>query len=131
MTNFNYFSKYEKEDLNDILDNLIEFQTYQSLGLFLTKATWLVLLISSMWNASMTLINKIVFGILFLEFPFAVYLFRELNFNIGFKYTSVIIGMSVFVFIMNGLYNIVDDVANDVAEAIDMKDNNKEDDSDE
>ena len=130
MFNFNYFDKYDKEQLEQLLNDVTEFQTWQALGLFLAKASWLFILISNLWNASMTTINKFVFGILFLEYPFSVYLFRELGVNIGLKYTSLMIGVSMFVFIMNGVFNMVDNVVADIADALDRKQNNKEEDID-
>ena len=66
----------------------------------------------------MSLLNKWVFGILFSGYPFSVYLFRELGFNIGLEYTSLMIGVSMFVFIMSCVFNLFDDVLNDVSEAI-------------
>lgn len=129
ITGFNYFDKFDKEQLEELLNNVMEFQTIQALGLFLTKASWLIILITNLWNASMSTINKFVFGTLFLEFPFSVYLFRELGFNIGVKYSSVMIGVSIFVFILTGVFNLVDEAIDDIAEALDKKQNNKEEDS--
>ena len=129
ITGFNYFDKFDKEQLEELLNNVMEFQTLQALGLFLTKASWLIILITNLWNASMSTINKFVFGTLFLEFPFSVYLFRELGFNIGVKYSSVMIGVSIFVFILTGVFNLVDEAIDDIAEALDKKQNNKEEDS--
>lgn len=127
MFGFNYFDKYDKEQLEQLLSDVTEFQTWQALGLFLAKASWLFILISTLWNAGMTTINKFVFGILFFNYPFLMYLFRELGFNIGIRYTSLMIGVSMFVFIMNGAFNMVDNVVSDVADALDRKQNNKED----
>lgn len=131
MFGFNYFKRYTKEELESLLDEAIAFQTVQAAGLFLSKITWIGILINIMWNAPMTTINKFVFGILFSEYPFTVYLFRELGFNIGIKYSSLMIGVSIFVFIMTGIFNIMDDIVNDVADALDQKQNNKEEDEDE
>ena len=129
ITGFNYFDKFNKEQLEELLSSVMEFQTFQALGLFLTKASWLIILITNLWNASMSTINKFVFGTLFLEFPFSVYLFRELGFNIGVKYSSVMIGVSIFVFILTGVFNLVDEAIDAIAEALDNKQNNKEEDS--
>ena len=131
MFNYNYFSKYSKEQLDELLSELMEFQSWQALGLFLTRVSWLTILIGNLWNANMTNVNKFVFGILFTEYPFAVYLFRELGFNIGLTYTSLLIGVSIFVFIMTGIYNLVDVMVSDIADAIEEKDNHKEENEDE
>lgn len=130
MFNFNYFDKYDKEQLEQLLNDVTEFQTWQALGLFLSKASLIFILISNLWNAGMTIINKFVFGIMFLEYPFLIYLFRELGFNIGLKYTSLMIGVSMFVFIMNGVFNMVDNALADIEDALDRKQNNTEEDSD-
>lgn len=113
--------RYEKEQLEQMLDEITEFQSFQAVGLFLTKICWLCIIVSNFWSASMSIINKIVFGILFLDYPFTVYLFRELGFNVGIKYTSLLIGVSIFVFIMTGLFNIVDSVVEDIELAIEAK----------
>ena len=131
MFGYNYFKRYTKEELESLLDEAIAFQTVQAAGLFLSKITWIGVLVNVFWNAPMTTINKFVFGILFSEYPFTVYLFRELGFNIGIKYSSLMIGVSIFVFIMTGVFNIMDNVVNDVADALDQKQNNKEEDEDE
>jgi hypothetical protein len=131
MFGFNYFKRYTKEELESLLDEAIAFQTVQAAGLFLSKITWIGVLVNVFWNAPMTTINKFVFGILFSEYPFTVYLFRELGFNIGIKYSSLMIGVSIFVFIMTGVFNIMDNVVNDIADALDQKQNNKEEDEDE
>ena len=131
MFGFNYFKRYTKEELESLLDEAIAFQTVQAAGLFLSKITWIGVLVNVFWNAPITTINKFVFGILFSEYPFTVYLFRELGFNIGIKYSSLMIGVSIFVFIMTGVFNIMDNVVNDVADALDQKQNNKEEDEDE
>ena len=131
MFNFNYYDKYSKEDLENLLSEITEFQTWQALGLFLTKASWIVILFNAFWFASTTTINKVVFGLLFMEFPFAVYLFRELGFNIGITYTSLLIGAGVFVFIMDLLFNLVDNAVGDIADALDKKQNKEEDSEDE
>lgn len=131
MFNFNYYDKYSKEDLENLLSEITEFQTWQALGLFLTKASWIVILFNAFWFASTTTINKVVFGLLFMEFPFAIYLFRELGFNIGITYTSLLIGAGVFVFIMDLLFNLVDNAVGDIADALDKKQNKEEDSEDE
>ena len=131
MFGFNYFKRYTKEELESLLDEAIAFQTVQAAGLFLSKITWIGVLVNVFWNAPITTINKFVFGILFSEYPFTVYLFRELGFNIGIKYSSLMIGVSIFVFIMTGVFNIMDNLVNDVADALDQKQNNKEEDEDE
>ena len=128
---YNYFKRYTKEELESLLDEAIAFQTVQAAGLFLSKITWIGVLVNVFWNAPITTINKFVFGILFSEYPFTVYLFRELGFNIGIKYSSLMIGVSIFVFIMTGVFNIMDNLVNDVADALDQKQNNKEEDEDE
>ena len=130
----NYFDKYSKEQLESLFESLVDFNSFQAIGLFLTKVCWLVILVSNLWNAQMSTLNKWVFGILFSEYPFTVYLFRELGFKIGLEYTTLMIGMSLFVFIMTGVFNLIDDALNDIADALERKDNNntnEEDDSDE
>jgi len=131
MFGYNYFKRYTKEELESLLDEAIAFQSVQAAGLFLSKITLIGVLVNVFWNAPMTTINKFVFGILFSEYPFTVYLFRELGFNIGIKYSSLMIGVSIFVFIMTGVFNIMDNIVNDVADALDQKQNNKEEDEDE
>ncbi len=130
---FNYLNKFSKEQLADYLTAATEFQAWQSLGLFLSKAAWIAVLINSFWNAPIVTLNKIVFGIMFIEYPFSVYLFKTLNISIGIKYTSLLLGVGIFVYIMTGLFNLVDDVILNLEAAISDKDNNNnmEDDDDE
>ena len=65
MFGFNYFKRYTKEELESLLDEAIAFQTVQAAGLFLSKITWIGVLVNVFWNAPITTINKFVFGILF------------------------------------------------------------------
>ena len=129
---FNYFKKFSNEELADYLTAVTEFQAWQSIGLFLSKATWIVILVNSFWGANISTLNKFVFGIMFAEYPFSVYLFKVLNINIGIRYTSLLLGVGIFVYIMTLLFNVVENVIINIETAISDKDNNNmEDDDDE